>query len=295
MSAEAFYPVSAEDSAYSDGTKAMNEQRWQDAIAAFDKVIGGKSKKADAALYWKAYSLRKLGNMQATQASCDQLRAQFKGSAWNRDCAALTVDTTMVRPGSGGPIDPIIVGPVDDPKGKGRELRHIEVRPMRPERSDSGRDPDEDIKILAMNSLLHQDPAKAIPLLREMLAGNQSMSVKKHALFVLSQSKAPEAEAVLHDAALGKMGVEIQAEAIQSMGIFRGKKDNGTLVEVYNGTSDMKIKRSVISALFISQDAPRLVELARGEKDLDLKRRIVSQLALMKDQTATDYMMELLK
>jgi hypothetical protein len=51
----------------------------------------------------------------------------------------------------------------------------------------------------------------------------------------------------------------------------------------------------VISAFFITQDAPRMVELARSEKDMELKRSIVSQLALMKDKAATDYMMELLK
>jgi len=79
------------------------------------------------------------------------------------------------------------------------------------------------------------------------------------------------------------------------MGVFQGKRANDSLVEVYKTTNDLKIKKSVISALFITQDAPRMVELARNEKDLELKRSIVSQLALMNDKAATDYMMELLK
>jgi hypothetical protein len=297
---EYLYALSPEDAPYTEGTKAMNEQRWQDAVSAFDKVIEAKSKRVDAAIYWKAYSLRKLGNVPAAKANCDQLRVQFKGSAWNRDCAALTLDATMVRPGSGEMIDPIARGPNDPPRVK-------IIRPAQPieaygtdsfgfaPKGDRDRDPDADIKLLAMNSLLNQDPAKAIPLLRGMLVGNQPSSVKKHALFVLSQSKTPEAEAVMHDAILGKMGAEVQSQAIQSAGVFLGKRDNATLVEVYRGTSDAKVKRSVVSALFISQDAPRLVDLAKSEKDLNLKRNIVSQLALMKDQAATDYMMELLK
>ena len=297
---EYLYVFSPDDAPYTEGTKAMNEQRWQDAVTAFDKVIAAKGKRVDAAIYWKAYSLRKLGNISAAKATCDQLGAQFKGSSWNRDCTALTLDTTLVRSGSGGMIDPIARGPNDPPRVK-------VIGPIQPiqtygadafefgPRGDRGRDPDADIKLLAMNSLLNQDPAKAIPLLRGMLAGNQPSSVKKHALFVLSQSKTPKAEAVMHDAILGKMGVEVQSQAIQSSGVFLGKRDNATLVEVYRGSSDPKVKRSVISALFISQDAPRLVDLAKSEKDLNLKRNIVSQLALMKDPAALDYMMELLK
>jgi hypothetical protein len=110
----------------------------------------------------------------------------------------------------------------------------------------------------------------------------------------LAQSKSPDADAILHDAAMGKMGPELQREAIRSIAVFEGKRSNDTLVEVYKTTGDPKIKKSVISGLFITQDAPRMVELARSEKDLELKRSIVSQLALMNDKAATDYMMELL-
>lgn len=256
-----------DDGAYADGTKAMNEQRWQDAVTSFDKVIQSKDKKTDAALYWKAYSLKKLGNMQATASTCDELKARFAASTWNRDCSALTVDAQ----GS------MRMGETD-----GREDRE-------------DRTPDQDLKILAMNSLLNQDPAKAIPILRGMLASDQPPSIRKHALFVLAQSKSPEAEALLHDAELGKMGLDVQHDAIQAAGVFLGKKNNGTLVEIYKSTSDARIKRSVVSALFVSQDAPRMVDLARNEKDIEMKRKIVSQLAIMHDKAAEDYMLELLK
>ena len=62
------------------------------------------------------------------------------------------------------------------------------------ESSGVPRGSDEDLKILALNSLLNRDPATALPLLRGILSGNQPLNVKKHALFVLAQSKSPEAE-----------------------------------------------------------------------------------------------------
>ena len=57
---------------------------------------------------------------------------------------------------------------------------------------------------------------------------------------------------------------------------FKASKANDTLAEVYRTTTDPKIKKSIISAMFITKDAPRMVEMARNEKDLELKRAIVS-------------------
>jgi hypothetical protein len=281
--------VIADDDAYTIGTRAMDEHRWQDAVSSFDKVIGEKGKRVDAALYWKAYSLNKLGRAPLAIATCDQLHSQFADSPWNKDCNTISVDAQV------------------DPKGMAADnmrLRidrvhpYVKIGPIRPDMGgDSGvaRGSDEDLKMLALNSLLNRDPVTALPLLRGILSGNQPLSVKKHALFVLAQSKSPEAESILHDAALGKLDPQLQGQAIQAMAVFQGKRANDTLAEVYRTTTDPKIKSSIISAMFITKDAPRMVEMARNEKDLELKRRIVSELALMNDKAATDYMMELLK
>jgi hypothetical protein len=271
--------VPADDPAYAAGTSAMNDHRWSDAVAAFDRVISSKSGNADAAIYWKAYSLNKLGKKSLALATCYQLRAQYKASSWNHDCSALSIDTRVnVR--------------LDRP-----DLPEMPEAPEMPEMPEMStrHGSDADLKLLALNSLLHQDPAKAVPILKGILAGNQPVELKKHAIFVLAQSKSPEAQSVLHEAVTGKIDPSLQLQAIQMMGVFEGKRGNDTLAEVYRNTSDMQVKRAVISAFFISQDAPRLVDLARNEKDLNLKRSIVSQLAIMNDKAASDYMLELLK
>ena len=282
--------VITDDDAYTTGTHAMDEHRWQDAVSAFDKVIGEKGKRVDAALYWKAYSLNKLGKTQLAIATCDQLHSQFADSSWNKDCNTISVEVQA---------DPKIMAADQTRLRMDRVHPSVRIAPVRPDLgerdSDITRGSDEDLKILALNSLLNRDPATALPLLRGILIGNQPLRVKKHALFVLAQSKSPEAEGILHDAALGKLDPQLQEQAIQAMAVFQGKRANDTLAEVYRTTTDPKIKRSIISAMFITKDAPRMVEMARNEKDLELKRHIVSELALMNDKAATDYMMELLK
>jgi len=274
--------VVMDDDAYMVGTRAMDEHRWPDAVSAFDKVINEKGKRVDSALYWKAYSLKKLGKMPLAIATCDQLRSQFADSPWNKDCTIVSVDGQV------------------DPKANWDQNRpYVKVAPYTAYMDEGAggvaRGSDEDLKLLALNSLLNRDPATALPLLRGILSGNQSIKVKKHAMFVLAQSKSPEAEGILHDAALGKLDPQLQEEAIRSMAVFQGKRANDTLAEAYRTTTDPKIKKSIISAMFITKDAPRMVEMARTEKDLELKRTIVSQLAMMNDKAATEYMIELLK
>lgn len=273
-----------DDSAYAAGTRAMNEHRWADAVTSFDQVVDAKARKTDAALYWKAYSLNKLRNGPLALATCFQLRSLYATSQWNKDCSALTMGLQANGPMvSVPPVPPVPpVGPFNfnfDFDGAGSH----------------GRDSNAELKILALNSLLNRDPAQAIPLLRGILSGAQPAGIKKHAIFVLAQSKSPEAQAILHDVVLGKMGSDLQRQAIQMTAVFQGKRANDSLAEVYRTTSDAQVKRAILSAFFISQDAPRMVELARSEKDMDLKRSIVSQLALMPDKAATDYMLELLK
>jgi hypothetical protein len=286
VASPAAFIVIADDDAYTVGTRAMDEHRWQDAVSSFDKVISEKGKRVDAALYWKAYSLNKLGKTQLAIATCDQLHSQFADSSWNKDCNTFSVDVH---------VDPKIMADDQARIRVDRVHPYVKIRPDISGESGVARGSDEDLKILALNSLLNRDPATALPLLRGILSGNQPLSVKKHALFVLAQSKSPEAEGILRDAALGKLDPQLQGQAIQAIAVFQGKRANDTLAEVYRTTTDPKIKSSIISAMFITKDAPRMVEMARNEKDLELKRRIVSELALMNDKAATDYMMELLK
>lgn len=299
-----------EDTLYAQGNKAMDEQRWTDAVDSFDKVAAAKGKKADAALYWKAYSLNKLNRKEEAAATCGQLRGRYADSTWNRECRILQARTYVVRasPGGGayhiGPDDTQIRVNLDATRaqldaelgslnlGLG-DLRAWTIENDGLKRKDATED---DIKLLALNSLMQRDPAKGVPLMRDLVKSNKPIELRKQALFALARSKQPEAQQAITEIATGKGGdPELQREAVQLFLLSRGKEAAGTLVEIYRNTNDPKIKRAALSGLYSARDAQRLVELARSEKDLNMKRDIVAQLALMKDQVATDYMMELLK
>jgi hypothetical protein len=265
---------SGDEPAYVLGTKAMNDQRWSDAVLSFDQVIHAKSKKADAAFYWKAYSLNKLGKQQLAADTCDQLRTQFKDSSWNEDCRVLGLSLSTAQDHSA-------------------DLSHSQSLQLKV--NGSQKDPDAEIKILALNSLMLRDPARAIPLLRGILTGNQSDEFKQKALLILAQNSLQAADDMMRDVVMGKMGLDLQRSAIRDCGIYQSKRLDDALADAYRTSTDEKVKRTVIAALFTSGDDTRLVDLARQEKDLALKRTIVSQISLMSGKAGTDYMMELLK
>ena len=286
-----------DEASYTAGMKAMDDHRWADAVAAFDKVASGKGKRADAALYWKAYNLDKLGRKDESQAACDSLKQQFSSSAWNKECAVLRVN------GSAADAREIANKVRDQAREQAREAaRGVVLMPLMTGpngeqiyRHTTHETSEEDIKILALNSLMQQEPAKAMPLLHDLILSDKPIEMRKQALFVLSRSKDPQAQAMLLDIANNAKDPALQLEAIQALAIYRPKDAGPTLVQVYKTTSDPKVKRAAVNGLFIAHDATRLVELARGEKDLNLKRDIVSQLAIMHDPAATAYMEELLK
>src|SRR4029450_14138573 len=53
------------DELYSDGREAIEEGKYHRAVDRFDRLIELKTTRTDAALYWKAYSLPKLGRRAA--------------------------------------------------------------------------------------------------------------------------------------------------------------------------------------------------------------------------------------
>ena len=59
--------------------------------------------------------------------------------------------------------------------------------------------------------------------------------------------------------------------------------------------ASVDVKKAVVNALFLQNNASGLVTLARAEKSPELKKEIVSKLSIMKSKEATDYLMELLK
>jgi HEAT repeat protein len=88
---------------------------------------------------------------------------------------------------------------------------------------------------------------------------------------------------------------DLRKSAIQNLGLMRSDGTAGTLIAIYASDASTDVRKAVVTALFIQNNAKALVDLARAEKNPDMKKEIVSKLSIMKSKDATDYLLELLK
>jgi HEAT repeat protein len=307
------------DADYDNGSRALDDHKYDEAVRRFDAVINSKSQRADGALYWKAYALNRLGRRDDALAALAALRRDHPTSRWLNEAQALEAE---VKQGSGQAASP-------------------------------AQETNEDLKLMAINSLMGADPERAIPLLEGILKGNSSPAVRDRAMFVLTQNQSARAQQILAQYAKGAGNPDLQMRAIRYMGMSGTSDSRQQLVNIYNASNDVRVKRQVIQALmisnareplltlaknekdaelradairqlgilgatdqllqlyssdsdpkakravveglFIHNDAKALVDLARKESDPAMKRSIVERLSLMRSKEATDYMMELLK
>jgi hypothetical protein len=310
-----------DDRIYESGQNSLDNSQWNAALASFTQVAANGGSRADGALYWKAYTLNKLGRRDEAMAAIAELRKSYASSRWLDDANALEI-----------------------------EVKQAAGQNVSPEAQT-----DEELKLMALNALVNSDPDRAFPLLENLLKSSQSLRLKERALFVLAQNSAPRAHQLLEQVARGNGNPDLQLKAIQYLGTTGRRQGGGqTLFEIYGATNDDNIKRALLRALLTAgdtdhlmqvvktekspelraqgirylsskvetgdslvtlwateqdqqvkraildslngqQNAKALVDLARKERDTEMKREIVRRLSNMKSKEATDYWLELLK
>src|SRR5262245_43263027 len=235
------------DDLYDEGREAIEEGRYDRALEKFNRLIELKSTRTDAALYWKAYSLAKLGRRADALGTLSDLQQQFKDSRWLRDAKALDL-----------------------------ELRQASGQTVAPESQV-----DEDTKLMALRGLMNSDPERAMPISEQMLQGSNSPRVKDRALFVLSQSGSARAREIIGNVAKGGSNPDLQLRALHYLGIMGGSDNRQILADVYRTSSDVSVKRAIIRSFMISGDRTRLLGLAKSETSAELRGEAVQQLGVM--------------
>ncbi|HUG53408.1 MAG TPA: HEAT repeat domain-containing protein [Vicinamibacteria bacterium] len=247
-----------EEELYERGREALDEERWDRAVQAFDDVARMGGRRADAGLYWKAYGQRKAGRSAEALATLAQLRKTAPRSRWLKEADALE-----------------------------QEIRQASGQPPAPERQA-----DEDLKLIAINALMSSDAEQAVPMLEKLLAGGASPKLRNRALFVLTQSGSPRGRALVADIARGKSHLDLQRTAVKYLGLFGGEESRTILSEIYASGADVDVKKAVLQAFMTSGDKARVLAAARSETSPELRRAAIRQLGPM---GAQDELWELYK
>jgi tetratricopeptide (TPR) repeat protein len=239
--------VSREDELYNAGTEALNDQDYDGAISKFDQAAKLRGKKADAALYWKAYALAKTGNKGQAEATIAELKKSYPQSKWLKDADALAI-----------------------------EMKGAAANPE----SFSG----EEEKLLALNAIMQSDPDKAIPYIDKLLKGNSSPKVKERALFVLSQSGSDKAQDML--LSIARTGdPDMQKRAIRYIGMSGNPRSRAALKEIYQSMVDAAIKKSIFQGWLMCGCKDEVLAVAQTEKSPELRREAIRYLGMMGGRT----------
>ena len=235
---------------YNEGLRFRDEGKWDRAVDLFDQVAEMKMKRADAALFWKAYAQNKLGHRPDALATLAAMEHDYPQSRWLNDAKDLNLE---VRQSSGQPVSP-------------------------------DAESDCELKLLAINGLQQADPAKAVPQLEKLIHSNDCIKLQRQSLFVLAQSRSPEAQSVIAKLARGDGNPDLQRSAIQDLGMYGGASGRDTLDQIYASSNDVDTKVSILRALMMTGDRARILNAAKGEKTPELRAEAIRQLGMMGDR-----------
>lgn len=241
------YSSDSERSFYERGKSALDQKQYEQAIMRFDQAIAAKGTRTDGAMYWKAFAQYKLGRSADANVTLNELQKQFKETKYGSDIKALEA-----------------------------EVKRSAGQPVRPENED-----DEDLKLLAIQSLQSSDPERAIPLLQGVLNSAGSLKLKDRALFVLAYSSQPQAHTILVNIAKGG-NPDLQLKAIRYLASSNRSGKNPTanqeLMEIYNNSQSSDVKSAVLQALGSSGDRAALMAVISGTQSAEIRREGINQL-----------------
>jgi HEAT repeat protein len=235
-----------EDRAYQNGTRALDNGRWDEAIETFTRVVNQNGTRADGAMYWIAWAENKRGNGAAALEWLARMRKTYAESRWVTEARALEV-----------------------------EIRQRAGQPVKPENV-----PDEELRLMALNSLARTEDQRAVPMLEKIVNGTGSPRLKERALYVLAQNGSPEARQIVVRIARGG-NPDLQARAVQHLGAFGGAESKQALLDIFKSSNNLSVKRNILRSFMSTGDRDQLLEVARTEPMVELRAEAVQQLGAM--------------
>jgi HEAT repeat protein len=245
--------------AYEEAVRMLDDGQYREAAAAFREAAARMRERSreraerserhrdrtDAALYWQGYALSKMGAYDRAIEVYRELRNEYPGSAWLDDAEALEAEMLA----------------------SARERTELEE--------------DEQLRLMALQSLAHTDPDRAVPLLEKFLQGERSSPAKERALFLLIQTGSPNALAAAEDIVLHDDDLRLRVGTVRHIGIIGGERGIELLSEIYESTDETEIKEAILHGFMVAGHRERLLDAAEHEELAHLRRSAVQALGHM--------------
>jgi TolA-binding protein len=238
------------DSLYRAARRALNRNDYSGAAARFRAISRRfpRSAYAGDALYWEAFALYRAGgidNLRAARAALGQQAQRYAtaGTRESGDAATLAarIDGELARRG--------------DAEASARTTAQATAAASAPTRTQTGACPDaddeDDPRVAALNALLQMDAENALPILKRVLARRDACSVglRRKAVFLVSQKKGADTEAILLDVVRNDPDGEVREQAVFWLSQVPSERTAVLLDSLLRSSTDRQIQEKALFAL----------------------------------------------
>jgi HEAT repeat protein len=223
----------------------MADENYRRAAQLFAELVDRfpRSDYAGDALYYRAYSLYQLGGQRDLRDAIDAIELQardYADASTREDAKTLRsrIESAQARRGNADAAKKV--------QEKASQLGDERGCP----------NDDDDMRIAALQGLMQMDAESALPILRQVLAkrGSCTESLRKHAVFIVSQKRSDEATELLLQVARSDPSTEVRAEAIQWLGQSHSSRAVSALDSIASIATDDDILDKAIFALSQTRD-----------------------------------------
>jgi hypothetical protein len=236
-----------EDQLYESGQDALEEAKWQRAVDRFSMVATAKMPRADAALYWKAYALDKLGQKAEALATAAEMMKTYPASRWMSDAKALEL-----------------------------QVRQSVGQPVRPEAEN-----DEELKLLALQGLQHSIPSRRCRCSRRFFRASTRRGCASARCSCSPRATRRKRGRSSSTRRRARAIPDLQRKAIQYLGVNGSRENREALAQIYESSTDVDVKRRILRSFAISGDRARVLAAATSETSPELRSEAVQQLGVM--------------
>jgi HEAT repeat protein len=290
---------------FDEGRKALNQDHYREAVSKFEEVWEEyeDSDYAGDALYWYAFALYRLGatdDLHRAQYALQRAQQLYMEAMPRADAAelAMRIRGKLAERGDAEAAQQLLeLAQVLDETGHSHPAPAPKVSPT-PDTPDTP-DPDEELKIAALNALLHMDSDHAVPILKSVLKKRTSESAKlrENAVFLLSQKRTKETAEILLDVARNDPDPDVRGNAVFWLGEAGGDEAVDLLEELLTSSEDPEIQEKAVFALSQrrSERAARILRdlAANPGASLEAREGAIFWLGQRKSKENYDFLREL--
>lgn len=245
---------------FREGRDLIEAENWQQAADTFRGFTRQypRDRDMDAALYWYAYALQKMGRKEDAKEPLKRLIKAYPGSSWRREA-----DAMLVSLGEQKAVD------------------------------DAINNDNCEIKILALQSLFQANEERAMSYVNDVMKSNSEScpGLKVAAVSFVGSYGGPSSVPFLLDVARAQTDLKLRLTAIKRLGEQNNDAIADELIKLYDADKTKEIRIQILRA-FAEMHTPhaeaKLIEVARSGDDPALRQYAIRYLGQLKTGASLD-------